>query len=227
MPNIFVRINDVITANLNDIIDRVEDPERMIKQIIREMDDNIAQAKEGVLDAIASEKRLHKELEHHRSQAQDWLAKAEDALRADNEPLARMALTRKKEHDDIAKGIEPSWAAANNTSDRLKAQLHALEAKLDEAKRKRSTLVARQRAAQARQQLDRTLTTLRNGVDADAKFARMEDRVAEMEAQTEALDELQDDSAPLEREFRDMEVQVEVDRELDALKRHMSEGSQD
>ena len=150
MTNIFKRINDIISANINDLIDRVEDPERMIKQIIREMEESINRAKEGVIDAIASEKRLQKDLEHHRRQSAEWLHKAEEALNAEQDDLARMALTRKKEHDNILKALEPSWESAKATSEHLKAQLHALEAKLEEARRKRSSLVARQRAAEDR-----------------------------------------------------------------------------
>ena len=98
MPSIFKRINDVITANINELIDRVEDPERMIKQIIREMEDNIRKAKEGVIEAIASEKQLQKDLENHRRQSAEWLKRAEDALQENKEDLARAALARKKEH---------------------------------------------------------------------------------------------------------------------------------
>ena len=76
MANLFKRISDVIAANLNDLVDRVEDPERMIKQLIREMEENIASAREGVIDAVASEKQLAKELEHQRRQAEDWQQRA-------------------------------------------------------------------------------------------------------------------------------------------------------
>ncbi len=132
MASIFKRISDVISANLNDLIDRVEDPERMIKQIIREMEENISKAKEGVIEAIASEKQLQKDLEQHRRQSAEWQKKAEEALQGNKEELARAALIRKKEHDNIIKALEPSWEAAKNTSERLKTQLHALEAKLEE-----------------------------------------------------------------------------------------------
>ena len=166
MPNIFKRISDVLAANLNDLIDRVEDPERMVKQIIREMEDNIRIAEEGVIEAMASEKQLQKDLEHQRQQAATWRQRAEEALRADQDDLARAALTRKKEHDQIITTLEPAWEAAQHTSEQLKAQLHALEAKLDEARRKRSTLVARQRAVEARDYLDQTMTSLQAGFDA-------------------------------------------------------------
>src|SRR5256714_7057507 len=182
MPSIFKRITDVITAIIIDLIDRVEDPERMIKQIIREMEDNIRKAKEGVIEAIASEKQLQKDLENHRRQSAEWLKRAEEALQANKEDLARAALARKKEHDNIIKALEPSWEAANNTSERLKTQLRALAAKLEEARRKRSTLVARQRAAEARQHMDRTLTDVQAGLDADATLARTERKRAAMAA---------------------------------------------
>ena len=72
MANLFKRISDVIAANLNDLVDRVEDPERMIKQLIREMEENISSAREGVIDAVASEKQLAKELDSQRRQAGEW-----------------------------------------------------------------------------------------------------------------------------------------------------------
>lgn len=221
MASLFKRLSDVITANLNDLIDRVEDPERMIKQIIREMEDNIRRAREGVIEAIASEKQLQKEIEHHRGQAAEWLKKAEEALAVGKEELARAALTRKKEHDNIVKALEPSWEAAKNTSAQLKTQLHALEAKLEEARRKRSTLIARQRAAQARQHMNRTVANLHAGLDAQTNFARMEDKVAEMEARAEAMAEVHNDSARLNKDFLAMEVEQEVESELAALKQRM------
>jgi len=218
MTNIFKRINDVLSANINDLIDRVEDPERMVKQIIREMEENILRAREGVVEAIASEKKLQKELESNRQLAADWLGKAETALRTGNEGLARSALARKKEHDDIVKALEPAWQSANATSERLKNQLRALEAKLEEARRKRGTLLARQRAAEARDQLDQTLSRFEDGFAAHQQFSRMEDKVADMEARSAALDELDNLSSPLEKEFLDLEVRQEVDAELEKLK---------
>jgi phage shock protein A len=226
MPSLFKRISDVINANLNDLIDRVEDPERMIKQIIREMEDNISRAKEGVVEAIASEKQLQKDLEHHRRQSAEWLKKAEEAVQTNNEELARAALTRKKEHDHLVETLESSWEAARNTSARLKAQLQAVGAKLEETRRKRSTLVARQRAAEAQQHMDKTLVEFQAGQDAHANFTRMEDKVAAMEAKAEAWAELNSAASSLERDVRSMEVAREVDNELDALKKKVQNSNE-
>ena len=219
MANLFIRIHDIITANINDLIDRVEDPERMIKQMIREMEESIARAKEGVIDAIASEKQLQKDLESQRRQSVEWMKKAEDALYANREDLARAALLRKKECDSVLQSLEPAWESAKATSEHLKKQLHALEAKLDEAKRKRSMLIARQRAAQAREYMGDTLSHFKAGLDAHANFTRMEGRVAEMEARAEAMEEVNSESSRLEKEVSAMEVEWEVDKELAALKK--------
>jgi phage shock protein A len=186
------------------------------------MEENISKAKEGVIEAIASEKQLQKDLEQHRQQSAEWQRKAEEALLANKEELARAALMRKKEHDNIIKTLEPSWAAAKNTSERLKTQLHALEAKLEEARRKRGTLVARQRAAEAQQHMDKTLANFQAGIDAQANFARMEDKVAEMEARAEAAAELHADASQLDKDFRAMEVEREVEDELAALKKKLT-----
>jgi len=218
MFRMFQRLSDIIDANLNDLIDRIEDPERMIKQIIREMEENLNQAKEGVINAIANEKQLLKELESQRNQSTIWLQKAQIALEANNEGLAKAALVRKKEIDRIIQNLEPAWQTAKTTSDHLKAQLQKLEAKLEEAKQKRSALAARQHAAQARQQMSKTLDKFQTGWDAQTKFDRMEDKVVAIEARTAAIAELEDDASALEREFLQMETNQEVEAELASLK---------
>lgn len=218
MANIFKRINDIINANVNDLIDRIEDPERMIKQVIREMEENINQSKEGVVDAIASEKQLLRELENLRYQSEGWLKKAQLALEAKNEDLARSSLAGKKKVDSIINNLEPAWQAAKASSEHLKRQLHQLEAKLEEAKLKRSTLIARQRATQARQQMYKTEDKFQTSLDAQTRFDRMEDKVAYMEARTEAMAELDNESSPLEKNFLQMEIDNDVEAELEALK---------
>ncbi len=223
MANIFKRIGDVISANLNDLIDRVEDPEQMVKQIIREMEDNIRNAKDGVISAIASEKQLEKELESQRHQSAHWLKRAEQALQEDKESLAREALARKKEHDNIITSLAPSWEAAKKTSEKLKSQLRAMESKLEEAKRKKGSLIARKRAAQAQQQMKETQVRFEAGLDSETKFSRMEDKVTELEAQVEAAEELESEHSQLERQFLQMEVDTEVEHELAALKKKIEE----
>lgn len=219
MANIFIRISDVISANINHLIDQVEDPERMIKQIILEMEDSIRQVEGSVLDAIAGEKQLARELENHRGQSGKWRDKAEVALTAGNEELARAALTRKKEHDKIVKDLEVSHETAEDTSRKLKTQLRQLQDKLEEARRKRSSLIARKRSAEAMQEMHKTEKHFRRGLDARDKFFRMEDKVMEIEARTEAVAELYDESSDLERKIDRLEMENEVDSEMAELRK--------
>ena len=221
MASLFKRISDVISANLNDLVDRVEDPERMIKQLIREMEENVNSAREGVIDALASEKQLAKELDSQRQQADDWYNRARRALETGNETLAREALLRKKEHDGIVANLQASWESSRRTSERLKAQLRALETKLEEARLKKSSLVARQRAAQAREQMDKVTDRFQAGLDLNNTFGRMADKVGEMEARMEARAEVYGDYSPAEREFLKMEVDTEVEAELAVLKKEV------
>lgn len=221
MANLFKRISDVIAANLNDLVDRVEDPERMIKQLIREMEENIASAREGVIDAVASEKQLAKELEHQRRQAEDWQQRARRAMEAGNETLAREALLRRKEHDGIVANLDASWQSARRSSERLKTQLRALEAKLEEARLKKGSLVARQRAAQAREQMDQVNDRFQTGLNLNQSFGRMADKVGEMEARMEAREELYGDYSQVEREFLKLETDSELEAELAALRKQV------
>ena len=221
MANLFKRISDVLTANLNDLVDRVEDPERMIKQLIREMEENINSAREGVIDALASEKQLAKELDNQRRQSEEWYNRARRAVENGNETLAREALLRKKEHDDLAGNLQGSWQSAKRTSERLKAQLRALEGKLEEARLKKGSLVARQRAAQAREQMDRVSDRFQTGLDLNQSFDRMSGKVDEMEARMEARTELYGEFSQVEREFLKMEVDTEVETELLILRQEV------
>jgi phage shock protein A len=221
MANLFKRISDVLTANLNDLVDRVEDPERMIKQLIREMEENVNSAREGVIDALASEKQLAKELDNQRRQSEEWYNRARRAMENGNETLARDALLRKKEHDDLAGNLQGSWQSAKRTSERLKAQLRALEGKLEEARLKKGSLVARQRAAQAREQMDRVSDRLQTGLDLNHSFDRMSGKVDEMEARMEARAELYGEFSQVEREFLKMEVDTEVETELLILRQEV------
>ncbi len=224
MPNIFNRISDIITANINDLLDRVEDPDVMIKNIIREMEENIARAREEVIEAIAAEKQLGRELDHHRDRAEGWRIKAESALRAGDEAKTRDALRQKKEHEQIADDLEKAWAGAKDTSRALKTQLRTLENKLARARRKKSMLTARQRAAEAREHLDVTKDYFERGLSHERKFDRMEDRISEMEARAEAVAELNEETDSLERELDGMKIDREVEDELAAMKRSISPG---
>ena len=231
MPSIFKRISDVITTNIHDLIDRVEDPQRMIRQMVREIEDNIAQAQEGVIDACASEKRLQEDLNGHTRHSQEWLRRAGEAIQAGRRDLARTAVEHKKEHDNVVKALKPSWEAAQITAERLKSQLSALQAKLREAKRTQAVWAARQRAAEVQQTMERTLAKVKSLSDSasvlsiQATFSQAVDKIKFMEAKAKALAEMfntysepEEDSLKIEMartiESELAEIEIKVQREL-------------
>ena len=156
-----------------------------------------------------------------RRQAEDWQQRARRAMEAGNETLAREALLRRKEHDGIVANLEASWQSARRSSERLKTQLRALEAKLEEARLKKGSLVARQRAAQAREQMDQVNDRFQTGLNLNQSFGRMADKVGEMEARMEAREELYGDYSPIEREFLKLETDSELEAELAALRKQV------
>jgi len=224
MSNLFKRTTDILSASINDMLDRVENPESLIKQMVREMEDNLARAREQVIDAVTSEKLLHKQLEQNKLQSAQWLGKAEQLLKNSNEKAAREALEYKRKHDDTAESLETSWQAARTTSNKLKEQLTVLEQKLEEARRKQVALITRHKGAEAAQYLDKVNASLTSNFDAEATFARMEDKVTEMEARTEALAEVSASEASIETEIQQTERNAAVEVELAALREKISAG---
>ncbi|PID74026.1 MAG: phage shock protein A [Desulfobacterales bacterium] len=221
MTNIFIRINDIINANINDLLDKVEDPQQMIRQIVREMKENIREARERTLDAMAHEKELAKEAEEYRTRAGRWKNKAENALKGGNENLARKALACKKEYEQMAGDLEAALRAAQETTEGLKSQLWALEGKLEIAMRKQKSLAVRQRAAEARQFLGNGRRCYEKGLVADDKFSRMESRVRAIESMTEAIVELDNPTEALEKEFRKFETDADLEDELNTMKKEL------
>lgn len=161
---IFRRASDIIAANLNDLIDQFEDPERMLRQAIREMEAAVSSALDGAVQVIASEKLLTRQLETERYAADQWHQRAQQALAAEDEPLARQAVARKLEHQQLAAALADQQAAAIETSQRLRRQVDALRARLAEARRKLAALVARQRAAAARRTVARHTGGIRDRI---------------------------------------------------------------
>ena len=218
----FTRVSDIINANVSDMLDRAEDPEKMVKMLIFEMEEQINTAREGVAKAIAGEKKLEINLLKNRAEADAWQSKAESAMTMGNEELARECLTRKKEHERIADSLQPQWERAQKTSDSLKSDLRRLEEKLDEAIRRRDSLVARQMAAEAQREVQSIAPSLNRAQRSFDKFDRMERRVEDMEAEAAAVAELSDLSSKVDRDIEDRTRNAEVELELAELKKRTS-----
>ncbi len=217
----FSRVSDIINANVSDLLDRAEDPEKMVKMLIFEMEEQIETAREGIVKAIAGEKKLEVNLTKNRKEAADWHAKAEAAIERADEDLARKCLARKKEHDKIADSLQPQWERARQTSDSLKSDLRRMEEKLDEAIRRRDSLVARQMAAEAQREVQSVAPSLSRAQRSFAKFDRMERRVEDMESEAAAAAELSDVSSELDHEVEQKQKDAEVEFELAALKKQV------
>jgi len=212
------RFSDILVANIHGLLDRVENPEAMIGQVIREMEDGLAVARSYAASAIAAERRLGRELAQQHSAVDFWQTKARAAVQASRDDLARLALARKKEHETLTADIKTQLAAALETATQVRVSLHALEAALAAARRKQRALIARHRAAQTRQALGRAAgTRLGTGFNAGAKLLHWEERLTELEDEIAAQAEVQG-LGGLESTFTTWESEADLDRELAALK---------
>ncbi len=222
--SVFQRVSDIISANLNEMIEKFEDPAKMLKQAMGEMDAAIAEAKRDVAKAIAGERLLAKELAEHEGQAQQWAQRAERAVVAGDDDVARKALTRRQEHDCLRAALSDQHAAAVVASQVLRRQFEAMQAKLAEAQRRFGTLSARNKAAQVRSRLELGVPDPRWNTRAFAKFDRLRGKVEQAEAEADALRELSAASSAASAPSRVTsrgEVEVEVEAELLELKQKL------
>ncbi len=216
---IFNRIADVFKANVNDALDKAEDPEKMIKQMVIEMEESVNKTTLSVAQAVANEKSLFRKMEKAKKDAEDWEQKAMQALQANREDLAKAALEKKatatKNHNDL----QPLHQQAKASADKLREQLNSLKAKLDEAKSRQSTLIARSQAAKAQKQISKSLSGV--GSDAFGKFDKYENKIEKLESEAEAYGELAGDDTSLEDEFKQLSTSSSSDSDLEALKAKM------
>jgi phage shock protein A len=204
---IFSRLGTLIKSNLNDLITKAEDPEKMLNQVLLEMQQQLVEAKKSVAVAIADEKKLQKQYNAELDKSKEWERKAMVAVRAGDDGLARQALQRKQEHETISTQFQQQWVAQKQAVDKLKDALRLLNNKIEEAKRKKNILIARKKRAEAQQQIANTMQGL-GDTSAFDTFDRMADRIALMEAEAEAGQELAGElsGATLEAKFLSLEA---------------------
>jgi len=218
---IFYRMADIVKANVNDLITRAEDPEKMIRQMILEMEEAVNKATASVGTAVANEKRLERQYLEKQDQIEAWQKKAELAVEAGEDDLARRALERKAANQEATHDLEVALEESRKTSSQLKQQLTQLKAKLDEARTRQGTLIARRRAAEARKQIASGLSGV--GEDAFSSFERFRQRIESEEAEAEAHQEMASADPSLEEEFSKLERKSTVEDELSALKKKMGQ----
>ncbi len=219
----FKRLFRVIKANLNALISRAEDPEKILEQVLLEMNEQLKEAQSQVARAIADEKKLKKQYQEEARKSDSWEQRAMRAVEAGDDTLAKEALVRKAEHDHIAEEYLKQWEGQKQAVDQLKAALHLLRQKIEEAGRKKNLLVARKKRAEAQQLMQETMAGV-NDSSAFNTMDRMSQKIEELEARADAHQELNQElqSDLLEAKFRRMEEsQNSQEDELAALKAKM------
>jgi len=204
---IFSRLKTLISANVNSVIGKAEKPEKMLNQLIIEMNEQLIESKKAVAMAIADEKKLEREKDNQLNQAKEWERKAMLAVTSGKDDLAKEALLRKQEYDNAGAEYLKQWQAQKASVDQLKESLRELHNKIEEAQRKKNLLIARAKRAEAQQKIQDTISTVSGNQSAFDAFDRMAAKVDEMEAMADASKELQDlsNDSNLERKFKELE----------------------
>jgi len=222
---IFSRLKTMISSNVNDLISKAEKPEKMLNQLIIDMQAQLLESKKAVALAIADEKKLERELANQEMQAQEWERKAMLAVRAGKDDLAKEALLRKQEYDNASSEYRKQWESQKASVEKLKESLRELQNKIEEAQRKKNLLIARAKRAEAQQKIQNTISSVDGNRSAFDAFDRMAQKVDQMEAQAEASRELEDlsNNSSLERRFSELEKSdTSADLLLEDLKKKMN-----
>ncbi|OJJ18233.1 phage shock protein A [marine bacterium AO1-C] len=220
---IFGRISDIFKANINDALDKAEDPSKMIKLMVVEMQESISKATSGLATAMAQEKKLERDYKKHAQSAQQWEQKAMQALSAGNEDLARKALAKKADSEGQANQYKAMYDQAASTTSKLKSQVDMLKSKLNEAKMKESTLLARQESAKAQKQIAKQVGSL-DFSSSFAKFDKFEEKILKQEAEAQAFTELSEGDTSLDDDFKQLEQNSAVDDDLARLRAKLNQG---
>ncbi len=217
------RFTNVIKSNINELINRAEDPEKMLSQAILDMREQLTDAKKEVASAIADEKRMQKQYETECAQAREWEKKARYAVQKGDDALAKEALVRKQEHERLAEQYRKQWEAQKESTHKLKEALRRLNNRIEEANRKKQLLVVRKKRAEAQKKIHETMSSL-SDTSAFENFERMERKVEEIEARADAQVELTAEigAEVLEEKFLALETDESgADVALLELKREM------
>jgi phage shock protein A len=204
---IFQRLKTLISSNVNDMINKAENPEKMLNQLVVEMNEQLIESKKAVAMAIADEKKLERETANQLAMAQEWERKAMLAVRAGQDDLAKEALLRKQEHDNNYTQFKQQWEAQKQSVAKLKESLRELQGKIEEAQRKKNILIARAKRAEAQQKIQQTISSVAGNKSSFEAFDRMAQKVDQLEAQADAAKELEDFSSGsnLDKRFAELE----------------------
>ena len=215
------RVATLVRANLNDLLDRAEDPQKLIKQLLIDLNSHLIQVKAQVAVSMADEKRMQRRWQENEAKARDWRRRAEMAVHAGDDDLAKQALARRNTYAGLAGDFRTQYEAQAAQVVLLRDALEQLQAKIDQAEARVELIITRSRQAKARAGLQRTLAGARD-TSALSAFERLEEKVEEQELRAEARVELDKDT--LETRFQEMEQQESLERQLEELKGRVGGG---
>lgn len=220
---IFGRLSDLLKANINDLIDRAEDPEKMVKQVIIDMKTELTKATQNYGKAKASERLAEKKYLEAEKISADWESKAKAALSQGNQDLAKQALARKVKADEDVANYKEMYESISNQTEAIGDQVEVLKSKLEEAKSRQAMLIARSQMADTKKNLAKAA----GGFDANSSFEtfqRMEEKIERKEAEADAFTEIAGDALSNGDDLKDSFAQIENDAKVDAeLQRLMAE----
>lgn len=212
---IFSRFSDIVNSNLNALLDKAEDPEKMVRLIIQEMEDTLVEVRSTSAKTLANKKDIVGQIAKLELQAKDWESKAELALSKDREDLARAALMERKKTDEHVEVLKRELALVEEQISKLQGEIGQLQEKLADAKARQKTIIMRQQTAQSRLEIKRNLDSGKVD-DAMGRFERYERKIDDLESQVEAYDLGKNSLAD---EFAELEASDKIDAELAALKK--------
>lgn len=218
---IFSRFADIVNSNISALLDKAEDPEKMIRLIIQEMEDTLVEVRTNSAKAIADKKELARKVDAIDQQIEDWQAKATLALNKQREDLARAALIEKQKLQNLLKGLHTEQTLVEETIDKLTGEIAKLESKITETRAKQQALAIRSQAASNRRDVQRHLHTSRTD-EAMAKFEQYSRKVDELEAEADLYAQ-SGKGKSLEQEFTELQAQDEIEQELAKLKEQMKQ----
>lgn len=216
--SVFSRLSDIINSNIVHMLDRAEDPEKMVRLMIQEMEDTLVEVKASAARVIADRKGLERRLEQTQEELKLWSDRAVLAVENGRDDLARAALEEKKRRQDDSALLEQQIADITNRISDFRDDITKLESKLDETKKKQKSIVTRKQAAESRLSIRDRLANA-NSNSTFTKFEKMERNLERLESEVDLF--RQPRTSPLDDAFKQLETRSEIDEELARLKQSM------